>query len=86
MLKTLLQLQKLDLQIEACRGREQEIPHQKNKFKLLRERLENEIKEREAVCQRYILEQRESESEIEQKQDQMGKYEQQLNIIKKKRS
>lgn len=82
-MRTLLRLQEFDLQIEACKTREREIPEQKNKFQIYRERLDAELKEREQICQNYILEQRECEGEIEEKQGQIAKYEQQLNLIKK---
>lgn len=82
-LRTLLDLQDLDLKIRACTEREQEIPKQKNKFDIYRKRLQTELDEREAVCKKLELEQRECEGDIEQKQEQIGKYNQQLNIIKK---
>lgn len=83
LLRTLLRLQELDLQIETCRAREIEIPKQKNKFDIYRSRLRAELEEREQLCQNCILEQRECESEIEQKQTLMDKYQQQLNGVKK---
>jgi predicted nucleic acid-binding Zn-ribbon protein len=82
-LKTLLSLQELDLRIEACVAREREIPKQKDKFNIYRERLAHELAERERVCKSLTLEQRECESEIEQKQAQIKKYDNQLLGVKK---
>lgn len=82
-MKTLLSLQELDLKIEACVAREREIPRQKDKFKIYRERLANELAEREQQCKNLVLEQRECESEIEQKQAQIKKYDGQLLSVKK---
>lgn len=82
-MKTLLQLQDLDLKIEACKAREQEIPKQKRKFDLVRERLKAELAECEQVCKDLVLEQRDCESSIEQNQEQIGKYNGQLNAVKK---
>ena len=82
-MRILLHLQELDLEIEGCRAREREIPKQKNKFEIHRKRLEDEVAEREKVCTDYELEQRECDSYIQQRQAQIEKYQQQLNIIKK---
>ena len=82
-LKTLLRLQDLDVQIEACRDREQEIPKQKNKFNVQRQRLQEEINEREQVYKGLQVEQRTCESEIEQLQGQVAKYQDQLLKVKK---
>jgi predicted nucleic acid-binding Zn-ribbon protein len=82
-LNTLLRLQDLDLQIEALKAREQEIPKQKGKFDVRRKRLAEEFTEREKVVKALILEQKDCESEIEQKQGQIKKYDQQLLSIKK---
>jgi len=82
-LKTLLSLQDLDLKIESLREREIEIPKQKNKFDIHKERLADELAEREKIVQNLILEQRECEKEIEEKQDQIKKYDQQLYTVKK---
>ncbi|MBN2311937.1 MAG: hypothetical protein JXR94_23355 [Candidatus Hydrogenedentes bacterium] len=82
-MRTLLRLQDLDLQIEACKARELEIPMQKGKFEVQRRRLADELKHREEVCQRLQIEQRECESEVSQKQALIEKYDQQLFAIKK---
>lgn len=82
-MNTLLQLQDLDLKIEALRAREAEIPKQKSKFDIHRKRLAAELAEREEVCKRLQLEQREAESEIDLKQGQVKKYDAQLFSIKK---
>ena len=82
-MKTLLRLQDLDLQIEACRAREQEIPKQKKKYEQYRERLKQELAEREEAVKRLQLEQREAETDIDQRQAQIVKYNVQLNSVKK---
>lgn len=82
-MKTLLHLQELDLKVEVCVALELEIPKQKHKFDIHRERLQAELVEREDLCRRHLLEQGDCEGEIEQKQEQIGKYEQQLNAVKK---
>ena len=82
-MKTLLSLQELDLQLEACLAREREIPKQKDKFNIYRERLATELAEREQQCKQLTLEQRECESEIEQKQALVKKYDTQLLSVKK---
>jgi len=82
-LKTLLPLQELDLKIEKCRFREIEIPKQKGKFDVQKKRLTAELEDRENELKKLQLEQRECESEVAQKQEQIGKYEQQLLGVKK---
>lgn len=82
-MKTLLKLQKLDARINVCREREAEIPKQKIKFNTVRVRLTAELEEREQVCINFELEQRECESEIELRDSQVDKYQQQLNAVKK---
>jgi len=82
-LNTLLQLQDLDLKIEALRAREAEIPTQKSKYDIHRKRLAAELAEREEVCKRLQLEQREAEVDIEAKQEQIKKYDAQLFAVKK---
>ena len=79
----LLRLQDLDLQIEALNAREQEIPKQKNKFDIRRKRLAEELAEREKVYKALMLEQKECELEVDQKQGQIKKYDQQLFAVKK---
>lgn len=80
---TLLKLQILDANINVCREREAEIPKQKNRFDIHRERLNAELAEREQVLQDLELEQRDSESEIDVRKIQIDKYQQQLNVVKK---
>jgi uncharacterized protein len=82
-LKSLLHLQELDLKIEKCKAREAEIPKQKSKFDVHKKRLAVELEEREDVCKNLQLEQRTCESEIEQKQAQVDKYDHQLLAVKK---
>ncbi|MFO7973183.1 MAG: C4-type zinc ribbon domain-containing protein [Candidatus Hydrogenedentota bacterium] len=82
-MKTLLRLQDLDLRIEACKAREIEIPKQKEKFKVQKQRLEDELEERREALKKLQVEQRECESDIEQKQAQTNKYNEQLFSIKK---
>ncbi len=83
MLKTLLRLQDLDLKIEACKAREAEIPNQKSKFNIQRERLRAELEERKKTCTTLELEQRACEGAIDEKGAQIGKYNEQLNSVKK---
>lgn len=82
-MKTLLRLQELDLRIETCKARESEIPKQKEKFLVQKERLEAELAEREEAIKRLQLAQRECEGDIEQKQAQVAKYDEQLFAVKK---
>ena len=82
LLRTLLQLQALDLKIEMYKAREEEIPKQKEKFDVQRTRLAAELAEREEVRKNLQLEQRECEGEFEQSQVQANKYEQQLMGVK----
>lgn len=82
-MKTLLPLQELDLKIEGCRLREVEIPKQKGKFEVQKQRLAAELEERESAMKDLQLEQRECESEVAQKLAQIKKYEQQLLSVKK---
>ena len=82
-MNTLLRLQDLDLQIEALKAREQEIPKQKSKFDIRRKRLAEELAEREKVYKALMVEQKECEIEVEQKQGQIKKYDQQLFAVKK---
>jgi hypothetical protein len=82
-LEHLLQLQELDLKIEACSKREVEIPKQKNKFDVQKKNLSAEIEAREEACKKLELEQRECEGDIEQRHAQIGKYNEQLLGVKK---
>ncbi|MCP4641761.1 MAG: hypothetical protein GY851_15065 [bacterium] len=79
----LLQVQELDLKIEACKAREAEIPKQKEKFEVQRKRLAAEVEERQEACKNLELEQRKCEGEIGDKQAHIVKYEQQLMTVKK---
>ncbi len=82
-LKTMLRLQVLDLKIETCLARESEIPKQKSKFKIQRERLNAELGEREKGLKSLLIEQKDCETEIGIRQDQIRKYQGQLNAVKK---
>jgi uncharacterized protein len=83
LLRALLELQELDLRIEALRAREEEIPKQKGKFEIHKKRLAAELAEREKVCKQLGVEQHECETDIEQMQAQIRKYDQQLMAVKK---
>lgn len=82
-MKALIELQQLDLKIKRFKEREAEIPKQKRKYDIHRKRLDAELKDSEDRMQKLQLEQRECEGEIKQKQEQIGKYETQLNSVKK---
>ena len=82
-LDKLLKLQELDLRIERLKSREIEIPKQKIKFDIQRKRLSEELKQSEEKLKRLQVEQRECEGDIEQKQQQIGKYQSQLLGVKK---
>jgi len=82
-LKTLLRLQELDLQIEALKAREKEIPRQKSKFDIHKKRLAAELAEREAAYKALVLEQKDCETDIGQKQATIEKYDRQLLAVKK---
>ena len=79
----LLELQKLDMKIAALKNSEQELPKEKDKFKIHRERLALELKNSEERCKKLLLEQRECAGDIEQRQAQIVKYDGQLYSIKK---
>ncbi len=82
-MKTLLQLQALDLKIEALKGREREIPKQKEKFEIRKKRLMEELSQSEQRCKTLTVEQRECEVDIQQKEAQIKKYDMQLLGVKK---
>ena len=82
-MKNLLRLQELDLQIETYRERERDIPKQKNKLEVQKQRLNAEIEERHKAFRDLQLEQRTHEKDTEQMQAQILKYQQQLMGIKK---
>jgi hypothetical protein len=69
--------------LHECHARESEIPKQKVKFQTIRDRLTAELSERENLVKQLELEQRTCEKDIEQKKEQIGKYHQQLNAVKK---
>jgi len=81
--KTLLQLQSLDLKIEALKARESEIPKQKEKFEIRKKRLVEELNQSEQRCKALMVEQRECEVDIQQKEAQIKKYDVQLLGVKK---
>ena len=82
-MRNLLALQELDKKINACKQREVEIPKQKSKFDIHRKRLQAELAERENSLKALMLEQKECEGNIDQRQAQIQKYNEQLNTIKK---
>ncbi len=82
-MNTLLELQKLDLKIQNRKARELEIPKQKDKYKIRRQRLNSELKASEDRSKTLVLEQRECEGEIEQRRAQIAKYDTQLLAVKK---
>lgn len=82
-MKPLIDLQALDLKIEKYRQRETEIPKQKNKYSIHKQRLDAELKASEERVQKLVLEQREAEKDIQAKQDLIKKYEGQLLSVKK---
>ncbi len=82
-METLLKLQDLDLKIQALRAREKAIPKQKEKFDIRRERLAAELEEAEQNYRHLLLEQKQCESEIDEFQSHIEKYQQQLLLVKK---
>ena len=82
-MKALLRLQELDLKIEAFKARETEIPKQKGKFEVRKKRLAAELEERKDILKQLQMEQHACETDIEQMQAQIGKYETQLLSVKK---
>lgn len=82
-MNTLLQLQELDLKIERLKAREKEIPRQKQKFQIHKERVAAELEESKERCKNLALEQREYEGDIEQKQNQVARYNGQLLAVRK---
>lgn len=79
----LLELQKLDVQIAVFKGKEKDLPKQKDKYAIHRQRLDAELKSSEEKCKNLLLKQRECAGEIEQRQTQIQKYDSQLYAIKK---
>jgi predicted nucleic acid-binding Zn-ribbon protein len=82
-MRELLELQSLDMKIERCRAQEREIPKQKGKFDLQKKRLDEELAACEQRAKTLQVEQRGCETEIQQKQEQIKKYETQLNNVRK---
>lgn len=82
-MKNLLQLQNLDLKIEALKARESEIPKQKEKFEIRKKRLAEELSQSEERVKALTIEQRECEVDIQQKEAQVKKYDVQLLSVKK---
>jgi predicted nucleic acid-binding Zn-ribbon protein len=82
-MRELLELQSLDMKIERCRAQEREIPKQKGKFDLQKKRLDEELAACEQRTKNLQIEQRSCESEIQQKQEQMKKYDGQLGNVRK---
>ena len=82
-MRELLELQDLDLKIEACKARETEIPKQKNKYDVRRKRLAEEMEACEKRCKGMQVEQKEIDLDIQSKQTQVAKYNTQLLAVKK---
>ncbi|NLV41841.1 MAG: hypothetical protein GXY15_11520 [Candidatus Hydrogenedentes bacterium] len=82
-MRALLELQQLDLKIEAFRAREKEIPRQKEAYNIQRVRLTEELKESENRVKTFKTEQKECEVDIDQKNAQIAKLETQLLQVKK---
>jgi predicted nucleic acid-binding Zn-ribbon protein len=82
-LKTLLELQGLDLRIHACQKREQEIPKQKSKFDTRRQRLQEELSAGEERIKHLQVEQGNLQTEIDRNLEQARKWEGQLASVKK---
>lgn len=82
-MRDLLNLQSLDIKIERCRAQEREIPKQKQKYDVQKKRLEEELAACEQRSKNLLLEQRSCETDIQQRQDQIRKYEGQLNSVRK---
>lgn len=82
-MRSLLELQQLDLKIEAFRAREKEIPRQKEAYNIQRARLTEELKESENRVKRFKIEQKECEVDIDAKNAQIAKFETQLLQVKK---
>ena len=82
-MEKLLELQVIDLKIEALKKREEEIPKQKRKFNIQRERLKKELEESEDRYKKLQLEQKDCEGEIDLKQEDIRKKDGQLLQVKK---
>ncbi len=82
-MRELVELQALDVKIERCRAQEREIPKQKSKYDVQKKRLDEELAACELRTKTLVLEQRSCEADIQQKQEQIRKYEGQLNSVRK---
>lgn len=82
-IKSLLELQNIDLQIEALLSKEKEIPQQKEKLQIQEKKLKREIEDSEKTHKKLILDQRECERQVAQLQEQIKKYNNQLQGVKK---
>ncbi|HOK08909.1 MAG TPA: C4-type zinc ribbon domain-containing protein [Candidatus Hydrogenedens sp.] len=82
-IKNLLELQNIDLHIESLLAKEKEIPKQRDKLKIQEKKLIQEIEESEKNHKKLILNQRECERSIAQLQEQIKKYDTQLQGVKK---
>jgi len=82
-IKNLLELQDIDLQIEALLQKEKEIPKQKEKLQIQEKKLRQEIEDSEKTHKKLVLDQRECERQIAQLQEQIKKYNNQLQGVKK---
>ncbi len=82
-MQALLELQTLDMKIATCKAEEKELPKQKDKYAIQRQRLDAEIKGSEEKCKNIQLKQREYTGEKEQHEVQLKKYDAQLYSIKK---
>ncbi|HOC69361.1 MAG: putative zinc ribbon domain protein [Candidatus Hydrogenedentes bacterium ADurb.Bin101] len=82
-MQALLELQELDRKIAVCKAEEKELPKQKDKYAIHRKRLTAELKESEDKCKQIQQKQRECAGDIEQRQEQLKKYDTQLYSIRK---
>lgn len=82
-IENLLELQDIDLQIEALLLKEKEIPKQKEKLQIQEKKLKQEIEDSEKTHKKLVLDQRECERQITQLQEQIKKYNNQLQAVKK---
>jgi hypothetical protein len=82
-LENLLKLQELDLRIERLHAREVEIPKQKRRFDIHRQRLKSELEASDKRVKDLALEQRAAEGEVADKEELIRKYETQLASVKK---
>ncbi len=82
-IKNLLELQNIDLQIESLLLKEKEIPKQKEKLRIQEKKLRQEIEDSEKHHKKLVLDQRECERQIAQLQEQIKKYNNQLQAVKK---